>query len=61
MSHSAPGPTAPRPGPPVTAESSAAAALEQLDTLTDRPLGEHVAVFTAVHDALAGRLSAAEN
>lgn len=61
MTQSTPVPTPPRPGPPRTAATETAEALAQLDTLTDRPLAEHVAVFTAVHDALAARLTASES
>lgn len=36
-------------------------ALDTLDTLVDRPVHEHVAVFAAVHDALQSRLAATED
>ncbi|WP_251304883.1 hypothetical protein [Georgenia satyanarayanai] len=46
-----PGPTAPQPVPE----------LAQLETLAERPLGEHVTVLDAVHRALTAQLSAAES
>lgn len=51
----------PRPGPPPAAGAAASEALARLDTLAERPLTEHVTVFTAVHDALAARLAATES
>lgn len=57
----APAPSAPRPGPPPAAGAAASEALARLDTLGERPLAEHVTVFTAVHDALAARLAATES
>lgn len=35
--------------------------LEALDSVHDRPLGEQVAVFEAIHAHLSARLSAAED
>lgn len=42
-------------------ERALEAALDALDTLVDRPVHEHVAVFAAVHDALQSRLAATED
>lgn len=59
MSNSAPDPT-PRPAPPRTPATEIDGALQRLEGLHEQPLAEQVAIFTAVHDALAGQLSAAE-
>lgn len=56
-----PAPSAPRPGPPPAAGAAVTDALATLESLADRPLAEHVTVFTAVHDALAARLAATES
>lgn len=57
----APAPSAPRPGPQPAAGAAVTEALATLESLADRPLAEHVTVFTAVHDALAARLAATES
>lgn len=43
--------------PDATGDLAVDTALTGLDTLADRPLNEHVAVFDAVHAALANRLA----
>lgn len=40
-----------------TGDPAVDAALAELETLADRPLAEHVAVFDTVHAALANRLA----
>lgn len=46
--------------PAVTGDEPVDAALTELDGLPARPLREQVAVFDAVHAALAGRLAETE-
>jgi len=52
-------PQPPRPGP--AAPPQPVPELAELETLTDRPLAEHVTVLDSVHRALAAQLSSAES
>lgn len=45
------------PSTPTTGDQAVDEALRVLDSLAERPVREHVAVFEAVHGALADRLA----